>query len=211
MFLQPENKPRSRAIAVNTSVSANEWITVWHLLCLILFIVMQNFPFRLEKLTSTIVANLDLPTPKSGKFLFRLVRFPLRGTDTVLDLVDYRNRVLLRVTRMLKSPRNLLLSNSKNQIIPVEISSEYISKDEYLITELPNITSSNLPESLEDIENGNHYFIFFTDSETYTASGITNPYQKSDTELWQRLINRSYGLEHRVPRRHLRSCNLLNA
>ena len=91
----------------------------------------------------------------------------------------------------------------------VEISSGFISHTEFLIKEFNSINSKSLMPELENTKFGNHYFIFYTDSFDCTVSGISNPHDKAHAELWHRIINRSYGLEHSVPRRHLRTCNLL--
>jgi len=166
------------------------------------------FPQRLESLNSSIVATLDLPTPKSEKFCFRLSRFPLSGMETTIDLVDYKSRVMLKVTRILTPLREILVSEKK--IIPkVEISCGYIDSNEYLFSELQRLRNTKVYSDLEDSENTSHFFMFYTDSYSCTVAGISNPHDKMWAELWQRIINRSYGLEHRVARRHLRSCNLL--
>ena len=167
------------------------------------------YPQILEKYSSTIVAELNLPRPKSGKFLFRLARFPDRGTATYIDILDYRSRVMLRVSRILSDIRNLNLINEVPKTARVEISSGFISHTEFLIKEFNFINSKSLMPELENTKFGNHYFIFYTDSFDCTVSGISNPHDKAYAELWHRIINRSYGLEHSVPRRHLRTCNLL--
>tara|TARA_B100001027_G_scaffold188750_1_gene141968 strand:- start:5992 stop:6510 length:519 start_codon:yes stop_codon:yes gene_type:complete len=170
---------------------------------------MMLYPQILEKYSSTIVAELNLPRPKSGKFLFRLARFPDRGTATYIDILDYRSRVMLRVSRILSDIRNLNLINDVPKTARVEISSGFISHTEFLIKEFNSINSKSLMPELENTKFGNHYFIFYTDSFDCTVSGISNPHDKAHAELWHRIINRSYGLEHSVPRRHLRTCNLL--
>lgn len=167
------------------------------------------YPQILEKYSSTIVANIDLPTPKSGKFLFRLARHPEKGVATYIDLLDYRSRVMLRISRILTNLNSFNLKQSKPPKSIVEISSGFIDANEYLFNEFERINSESLPSNLEDSTKGDHYFIFYTDSFNCTFSGITNPYSKEKTELWQRIINRSFGIEHSVVRRHLRTCNLL--
>ena len=167
------------------------------------------YPQILEKYSSTIVAELNLPRPKSGKFLFRLARFPDCGTATYVDILDYRSRVMLRVSRILTNIRSFNLLDEVPISARVEISSGFISHKEIIIKEFGCINKKSLMSDLENTKSGNHYFIFYTDSFDCAISGITNPHDKADAELWHRIINRSYGLEHSVPRRHLRTCNLL--
>lgn len=167
------------------------------------------YPQILEKYSSTIVAEINLPRPKSGKFLFRLARFPEHGTATYIDILDYRSRVMLRVSRILTDLSNFNLCDETPKGLQVEISSGFISKTEFLINEFNLINKNTLIPELENSKSGNHYFLFYTDSFDCTVSGISNPHEKVHAELWHRIINRSYGLEHSVPRRHLRTCNLL--
>ena len=103
---------------------------------------MMLYPQILEKYSSTIVAELNLPSPKSGKFLFRLARFPDRGTATYIDILDYRSRIMLRVSRILSDIRNLNLINEVPKTARVEISSGFISHTEFLIKEF-NFISNN--------------------------------------------------------------------
>lgn len=158
------------------------------------------------------MANLELPTPKSGKFVFRLARMPRKGLPTVIDLQDYKFRLFLRVTRVLKSLEEVISDEEeKNQPVPVEISSRYLDRNEFLTREFRFINNDNFFSNLENCRNSSHFFLFYSDSLTYTAAGISNPHHNPKAEMWQRLINRTYGLEHHAPRRHLRSCNLLSA
>jgi len=167
------------------------------------------YPQRLESLNASIVAKLDLPTPKSENFSFRLTRLPFSGLETTIDLVDYRSRVMLKVSRVLTPLRQIL--NSDQQVKPqVEISSGYIDRNEYLLSEIKRLNESIIYNDLEDSKQSSHFFMFYTDSYSCTVSAISNPHEKKWAELWQRIINRSYGLEHQVVRRHLRTCNLLH-
>ena len=166
------------------------------------------FPKKLERYNASIIANLELPTPKSGKFLFRLCRFPVSGLETTIDLVDYRNRVMLKVSRVLSPLRQKIMDPNLSINPKVEISSGYISKDEYLLTEFQRLRSENLPNDLHDSPASSHFFMFYTNSIDCVAAGISDPHEKHWAELWQRVINRTYGIEHRVARRHLRTCNL---
>jgi hypothetical protein len=167
------------------------------------------YPQRLESLNASIVAKLDLPTPKSEKFSFRLTRLPFSGLETTIDLVDYRSRVMLKVSRVLTPLRQIL--DSDKQLKPqVEISCGYIDRNEYLLSELKRLSEAKIYNDLEDSEQSSHFFMFYTDSYSCTIASISNPHEKKWAELWQRIINRSYGLEHQVARRHLRTCNLLH-
>jgi hypothetical protein len=104
---------------------------------------------------------------------------------------------MLKVSRVLTPLRQIL--NSDQQVKPqVEISSGYIDRNE-----------ATIYSDLEDSKQSSHFFMFYTDSYSCTVSAISNPHEKKWAELWQRIINRSYGLEHLVARRHLRTCNLL--
>jgi len=116
---------------------------------------------------------------------------------------------MLRVSRVLTPLRQIL--DSETELTPqVEISCGYINSNDYLLSELRRMNERIIYNDLEDCKNSSHFFIFYTDSYSCTLAGISNPHQKKWAELWQRIINRSYGLEHQVARRHLRSCNLLH-
>ena len=116
---------------------------------------------------------------------------------------------MLRVSRILTDLSNFNLRDVTPKGLQVEISSGFISRTEFLINEFNLINKNALIPELENSKSGNHYFLFYTDSFDCTVSGISNPHEKVHAELWHRIINRSYGLEHSVPRRHLRTCNLL--
>ena len=170
---------------------------------------MISFPQRLERQASSVVANLDLPAPNSGNFLLRLARFPNRGTETILDVIQQNHRILLKVTRILVNLRKPLVEGKFEKKIPVEISFSYIDQNEPLVQELSRDIQFQLVDDLENSMDGNHFFLFYTDSIECIAKAISNPHEKVWAEAWQRLINRSYGTEHVVPRRHARICNLL--
>ena len=150
-----------------------------------------------------------MPTPKSEKFSFRLTRLPSKGMETTIDLVDYSSRVMLRVSRVI-TPLRQILDSEKEFKPQVEISCGYIDSNEYLLSEMKSIKEEIIYNDLEDCKKSSHFFIFYTDSYSCTLAGISNPHEKKWAELWQRIINRSYGLEHQVARRHLRTCNLLH-
>ena len=171
---------------------------------------MSSYPQRLEKYASKLVATLELPEPNSGKILFRLVRLPCQGIETVVDILDFNNRYLLRISRILISLRtNLQNSINLRNSVPVEISCGYIDKISIADCMMNFLREQTLQSDLEDCEESDHFFAFYTDSVNCYASGITNPHKKSWAELWQIIINRTYGLDHLVGRRHLRTDNLL--
>jgi len=115
------------------------------------------YPQRLESLNASIVAKLDLPTPKSENFSFRLTRLPFSGLETTIDLVDYRSRVMLKVSRVLTPLRQIL--NSDQQVKPqVEISSGYIDRNEYLLSEIKRLNESIIYNDLEDSKQSSHFF-----------------------------------------------------
>lgn len=117
---------------------------------------------------------------------------------------------MLRVSRVLSPLRQKIMDPNLAIIPKVEISTGYISKDEYLLSEFKRLKSENLCNDLQDSPSSSHFFLFFTNSVDCVAAGISDPHDKSWAELWQRVINRTYGIEHRVARRHLRTCNLLH-
>ena len=170
---------------------------------------MLSFPQRLERQASSVIANLDLPAPNSGNFLLRLARFPDRGTETIVDIIQQKHRILLKVTRILVNLRELLIKGNIEKKVPVEISFSHIDQNEPLVQELKRDTHYQLINDLVDSKKGSHFFLFYTDSMECIAKGISNPHEKDWAEAWQRLINRSYGTEHIVPRRNARTSNLL--
>ena len=171
---------------------------------------MLSYPKSLEKYASQFAAFADLPEPNSNKCFFRLVRLPCQGIETFVDISEMNNRLFLRISRILSSARSKFTnSNYCSKRLSVEISSGYIKNSLIQDSFFRNLKENRLKSDLEDDSMADHYFAFFTDSYECYASGITNPHSKKWAELWQFIINRSYGLDHVVGRRHLRTCNLL--
>ena len=167
------------------------------------------YPQILEKYSSTIVANIDLPTPKSGKFLFRLARHPEKGVATYIDLLDYRSRVMLRISRILTDLNSFNLKQSKPPKSIVEISSDSLTQMNTFST---NSSGSILKVCLVTLKilPKETTFSYFTRIPLIVLFLVLRTHiPRKKTELWQRIINRSFGIEHSVVRRHLRTCNLL--
>ena len=146
------------------------------------------------------------------KLLIILLCFPILFTSCYLQteeqkaLTEICEKINNACPMMVKE--NLEFTSFNCKYPKVEISSGYISKDEYLLTEFQRLRSENLPNDLHDSPASSHFFIFYTNSIDCVAAGISDPHEKHWAELWQRVINRTYGIEHRVARRHLRTCNL---
>ena len=46
----------------------------------------QSFPKILEERAAQYSAYMNLPEPDSGEMFFRLVRMPLKGRETIIDV-----------------------------------------------------------------------------------------------------------------------------
>ena len=169
-----------------------------------------SYPLCLEQRVSKLSANINLPSPNSGLFFFRLIRLPKEGVETTIDLYSKGNRIFLKVSRILQSLRESdgdsgeQYAKISNPVIPVEISSGLCNADEPIVREIIRGTPLKLKSKLQSDRDGSHYFIFFTDSRDCIASGITDPHHVNKCELWTRLICYSYGVEQITPRRFYR-------
>ena len=169
---------------------------------------LLSFAHLLERQASSISATMVLPKPDSGQFCFRLSRFPLDGTETIVDIYSNGHRVFVTVTRFLLSLR-VLLGNSKTEDacfrnFPVEISTSECDKLNPLIREISTSQIFDISSRLSDGERDDHFFLFYIDLNNCIAAGISNPYQNQN-ELWIRLINRSFGTELVAPRRNIKT------
>ena len=169
-----------------------------------------SYPLYLEQRVSKLSANINLPSPNSGFFFFRLIRLPKEGVETTIDLYSKGNRIFLKVSRILQPLRELdkdsdeQFANISSLGIPVEISSGLCNVNEPIVKEILRGTPLQLKSKLQGDHDGSHYFIFFTDSRECIASGISDPHHVNKCELWTRLICYSYGVEQITPRRFYR-------
>lgn len=172
----------------------------------------SSFAQEIERQASSISSTLVLPDPGSSNFSFRLSRFPIDGTETIVDIHSTGKRLFISVTRFLKSLRQELCT-SKNEIsskldIPVEISIAELDRSEPILREIINDHIFDLSSDLSANIDEAHFFIFFTDSHNCISSGISSPYEKHD-EQWIRILNRSYGAELTPPRRTVENISIL--
>ena len=169
---------------------------------------LTDFQSQLERLSSTLGATLHLPDPGSGKFCMRLIRLPLDGPETIIDIKSVGYRYFVTTTRFIE-PLRLSMKGfmsgkySEKLTIPVEISSSECSGNEPMIVECKNESIYGLRSSFSSIDDVDLFYFFFTDSVNCVTATTTDVYRQSD-ELWQRIINRSYGTELIPPRRFSR-------
>ena len=171
-----------------------------------------SFAQEIERQASSISSALVLPDPGSSNFSFRLSRFPVEGTETIVDIHSAGKRLFISVTRFLKSLRHGLYT-SKNKLscklnIPVEISIAELDRSEPILREIINDHIFDLTSNLSSNIDESYFFIFFTDSCNCISAGISNPYEKLD-EQWIRILNRSYGAELTPPRRTVVNISVL--
>ena len=161
----------------------------------------EIYPYKIEKLAASISAPVFMPEPDSGNLSMRFVKFPLGGSESIIDIYTCGKRVFITVTRFLASLRFFLDKSVINPPlkIPIEISTSEINKQEPLFNEV-FFRNQELSGNLSKSENDDHYFLFKTDSINCFVYGISNPCLKKD-ESWIRLINRSFGTELVPPRR----------
>jgi len=72
-----------------------------------------------------------------------------------------------------------------------------------LILECKNESIYGLRSSFSSIDDVDLFYFFFTDSFNCVTATTTHLHRQTD-ELWQRIINRSYGTELIPPRRFSR-------
>ena len=111
----------------------------------------SSFAYLIEGQASSLAASLVLPKPDSNEFCMRLSRFPVDGTETIVDLHMSGSRVFVTVTRFLYSLRKILQFStfSKSKDIsesPIEISISECEANDPLIREV-------LSNQIFDIEN----------------------------------------------------------
>ena len=144
----------------------------------------------------------------------RLSRFPIEGTETILDIHTVGTRVFVTVTRFLNSLRERITTCSNDNyegspLITVDISISEISGSDPIIREILSNQIFDLKSDLNQEIKANHFFLFFTNSQNCVSAAISNPFQKLN-EQWIRLINRSYGTELNAPRRDTQKLHSLS-
>ena len=169
---------------------------------------LTDFQSQLECLASSLGATLQLPDPDSEKFCMRLIRLPVDGPETIIDIKSVGYRYFVTTTRFIEPLRLSLKGSvngelSENMRIRVEISSSECSANESMILECKNESIYGLRSSFSPMDDVDLFYFFFTDSVNCVTATTTGVYCKSD-ELWQRIINRSYGTELIPPRRFSR-------
>lgn len=169
---------------------------------------LTEFQSQLEVLASSLGATLHLPEPGSGKFCMRLIRLPVDGPETIIDIKSVGHRYFVTTSRFIEPLRQSVkgLMNGKiseNFRIPMEISSSECSGNESLILECKNESIYGLRSSFSSIDDVDLFYFFFTDSFNCVTATTTHLHRQTD-ELWQRIINRSYGTELIPPRRFSR-------
>ena len=169
-----------------------------------------SFPLLLEQRVSKLSANINLPEPQSGEFFFRLVRLPVEGVETVVDVYSRGYRLFIRLSRMLSSLRKLEIDSDADyeepclNRVPVEISVGPCDPTEPIVREIRRGSPFELESRLLDEPEEAHYFVFHTDSKDCVARAISSPHGSGGCELWTRLICYSYGAEQNPPRRFFR-------
>ena len=169
----------------------------------------HSFPYYMERHASRLSASMDLPPPNSGRTFLRLIRLPEKGRETILDLTTYGQKFELLVTRFLKPLREVMAEgfqagdDNLSGVIswPIEISSMRMDFDDSLAFTLQTEDYEMFEDGLADSIEGDHYFLFFTDSNEFVCKAVSNPTRNPRFENWTRVINRSYGLELNPPRR----------
>ena len=169
---------------------------------------LTDFQSQLESVASSLGATLCLPDPKSGKFCMRLIRLPVDGPETIIDIKSVGYRYFVTTTRFIEplrlSTKGFMNGKfSEKLTIPVEISSSECSGNEPMIVECKNESIYGLRSSFSSIDDVDLFYFFFTDSFNCVTATTTHLHRQTD-ELWQRIINRSYGTELIPPRRFSR-------
>ena len=173
----------------------------------------SSFSHEIERQASSLSSALVLPEPNSRNFSFRLSRFQIEGTETIVDIHSSGERIFISVTRFLKSIRRYILESKKSDFdydikLGVEISISEFDQNEPILREFINSNIFDITSDLSQRTDENHFFLFFTDSHNCISSGISNPYEKHE-EQWIRLLNRTYGAELTPPRRTFKGISIL--
>ena len=169
---------------------------------------LTDFQSQLERVASSLGATLNLPDPKSGKFCMRLIRLPVNGPETIIDIKSVGYRYFVTTTRFIE-PLRLSMKGfmngkfSEKLTVPVEISSAECSGNEPMIVECKNESIHGLKSSFSSTDSVDLFYFFFTDSVNCVTASTSDVFRQTD-ELWQRIINRSYGTELIPPRRFSR-------
>ena len=164
------------------------------------------YSFSLERQASRFAASLPLPEPNTNSWLFRLVRLPAKGRETMVDVEKRGGRFFVTVSRFLIPLRRLWESHGRPHIlpkgiVPVEISISTLPVDDPFNREIMGYTPLDCLDAPSNDPAADHYFCFFTDTRECNIAAISNPYENRKAESWHRLINRSYAAELVAPRR----------
>ena len=157
-----------------------------------------SFPLQLERQASSSSGSIFLPEPESGELSLRLSRFPVSGKEIIVDIYQRGSRFHLQITRFESSLRKRI--QNQDSISPkvqkVRIDCGSCEKALPLLREIIARPPTYIENGLMDDPDGDHYFLFYTNSFECIARGTTNPYSRKSAEAWQRIINRSYGSDH---------------
>jgi hypothetical protein len=169
---------------------------------------LTQFQKQLEQQAASLSASLVLPEPQSGRIFLRLTRLPIDGPETIIDVKSFGKRYFITVTRFIEplriSYQSFLNKNLSGEFcVPVEISTSECSLNEPLVKECKSSYIYDLKSNFISEDNTDFYYLFCTDSFNCVTSFTTYPHNQTD-ELWQRIINRSYGAELVPPRRYSR-------
>ena len=132
----------------------------------------QSFPKILEERAAQYSAYMNLPEPDSGEMFFRLVRMPLKGRETIIDVNSCGFRYRVRVTRFLffitGKPQGFTAKTeffSQLSSPSIEISSSYLDADSSTIRLLDHLDFKDFSNDLEDDPKADHFFLFHTNSK----------------------------------------------
>ena len=165
---------------------------------------LTNFQTELEKQASSLAASVVLPSPNSGRIFMRLIRLPIDGPETIVDIKSFGKRFFISVTRFIE-PLRFSYEIYRNQninksfCIPIEISTSECSENEPLVKECRSVSIYDIKTYFSSSDIRDFFYFFCTDSVNCTRAFTSSPHNYKD-ELWQRIINRSYGAEL-IPRR----------
>ena len=125
-----------------------------------------SFPLQLERQASSSSGSIFLPEPGSGELSLRLSRFPVSGKEIIVDIYQRGSRFHLQITRFESSLRKRIQNqdsfSQKDQKVRIDCGS--CEKALPLLREIIARPPTYIENGLMDDPDGDHYFLFYTDS-----------------------------------------------
>lgn len=141
--------------------------------------------------------------PTGDDWYLKVINMSSNFAETIWDISYIDGSAKLRLTRFLSSLWNHLeeYGELRSDIMQIEVSEGVLRKGDFTVIEVnKGIIRNCLHEEFVE-RRGEQYKLLFIDSEGPYEADVTEPHKSSNSEHWQRLINRMIGTGLSLPRR----------